>query len=93
MKYLQIQVDVQAVQMKTVVVEARDLDVDEVDVYVHLLERKEIHLVLETDTNLVQCSFCKVHLCVAPEQHNCFLKYHAEYYSFFIISKFFVVCC
>ncbi len=32
MKYLHIQVDVQAVQMKTVVVEARDLDVDEVDV-------------------------------------------------------------
>ncbi len=37
MKYLQIQVDMQAVQMKTVVVEARDLDevdvdVDEVDV-------------------------------------------------------------
>ncbi len=32
MKYLHIQVDVQAVQMKTVVVEARDLDVAEVDV-------------------------------------------------------------
>ncbi len=57
MKYLQIQVNVQAVQMKTVVMETRHLDVDvdedEVDVYVLLFERKEIHLVLETDTNLV----------------------------------------
>ncbi len=62
MKYLQIQVDVQAVQMKSVVMETRHLDVDvnedevnmnEVDVHVLLFERKEIHLVLETDTNLV----------------------------------------
>ncbi len=30
-----------------------DVDEDEVDVYVLLFERKEIHLVLETDTNLV----------------------------------------
>ncbi len=62
MKYLQIQVDVQAVQMKSVVMETQHLDVDvnedevnmnEVDVHVLLFERKEIHLVLETDTNLV----------------------------------------
>ncbi len=37
----------------------------------------------------IQCSFCKVHLCVAPEQHNCFLKYRTVI-DFFIISKFFV---
>ncbi len=45
MKYLQIQVDVQAVQMKTVVMETRHLDVDvdedEVDVYVLLFEKKK----------------------------------------------------
>ncbi len=46
------------VQMKSVVMETRHLDVDEVDmdevdVHVLLFERKEIHLVLETDTNLL----------------------------------------
>ena len=55
MKYFQIQVDVQAGW--SVVMETQHLDVDvdedEVDVYVLLFERKEIHLVLETDTNLV----------------------------------------
>ncbi len=30
-----------------------DMDEDDVDVYVLLFERKEIHLVLEIDTNLV----------------------------------------
>ncbi len=44
--------------MKSVVMETRHLDVDEVDmdevdVHVLLFERKEIHLVLETDTNLL----------------------------------------
>ncbi len=60
MKYLQIQVDVRAVQIKTFVMETRHLDVDvdevdvdEVDMYLLLFERKEIHLVLETHTNLV----------------------------------------
>ncbi len=54
------QVDVQAVQMKSVVMETRHLDVDvdevdmdEVDVHVLLFERKEIYLDLETATNLV----------------------------------------
>ncbi len=34
-------------------VDVDEVDMDEVDVHVLLFERKEIHLVLETDTNLV----------------------------------------
>ncbi len=83
MKYLQIQVDVQAVQMKSVVMETRHLDVDvdevdmdEVDVHVLLFERKEIHLVLETDTNLLFNAPFARSIYVLHLNVTVFFKYH-----------------